>query len=121
MAHRRDYFFRQRVTEAELDDGFSELEKAGQNLAADLGFVGILANAIASQHAPVADLSVDVSGPGAVLDQLGQRIFFSALQNVNVAQDDGGVSTSVSAAGQEKIVSVFLKFDRALSDPARRR
>jgi len=117
MAHRRDYFFRQRVTEAELDDGFSDLEKADQNLAADLGFVGIIANAVASQHAPVADLSVDVSGPGAVLDQLGQRIFFSALQNVNVAQDDGGVSTSVSAAGQEKIVSVFLKFDRALSDP----
>lgn len=117
MANRRDYFFRQRVTEAELDDGFAELEKADQNLAADLGFTGILANAVVSQHAPVPDLSVDVSGPGAVLDQLGQRIFFSALQNVNVAQDDGGVSTSVSAAGQEKIVSVFLKFDRALSDP----
>lgn len=117
MANRRDYFFRQRVTEAELDDGFAELEKADQNLAADLGFVGVLANAVASQHAPVPDLSVDVSGPGAVLDQLGQRIFFSALQNVSVAQDDGGVSTSVSAAGQEKIVSVFVKFDRALSDP----
>jgi len=117
MAHRRDYFFRQRVTEAELDDGFAELEKADQNLAADLGFTGVLANAVASQHAPVPDLSVDVSGPGAILDQLGQRIFFSALQNVSVAQDDGGVSTSVSAGGQEKIVSVFVKFDRALSDP----
>lgn len=117
MANRRDYFFRQRVTEAELDDGFAELEKADQNLAADLGFVGVLANAVVSQHAPVPDLSVDVSGPGAVLDQLGQRIFFSALQNVSVAQDDGGVSTSVSASGQEKIVSVFIKFDRALSDP----
>lgn len=117
MANRRDYFFRQRVTEAELDDGFAELEKADQNLAADLGFVGVLANAVVSQHAPVPDLSVDVSGPGAVLDQLGQRIFFSALQNVSVAQDDGGVTTSVSATGQEKIVSVFIKFDRALSDP----
>ncbi len=117
MANRRDYFFRQRVTEAELDEGFADLEKADQNLAADLGFVGVLANAVVSQHAPVPDLSADVSGPGAALDQLGQRIFFSALQNVNVAQDDGGVSTSVSAAGQEKIVSVFVKFDRALSDP----
>ncbi len=117
MANRRDYFFRQRVTEAELDDGFAELEKADQNLAAELGFTGVLANAVVSQHAPVPDLSADVSGPGAVLDQLGQRIFFSALQNVNVAQDDGGVSTSVSAAGQEKIVTVFVKFDRGLSDP----
>lgn len=117
MANRRDYFFRQRVTEAELDDGFAELEKADQNLAAELGFTGVLANAVVSQHAPVPDLSADVSGPGAALDQLGQRIFFSALQNVNVAQDDGGVSTSVSAAGQEKIVTVFVKFDRGLSDP----
>lgn len=117
MAHRRDYYFRQRVTEAELDDGFAELERADQNLAADLGFVGVLTNAVVSQHAPVPDLSVDVSGPGAVLDQLGQRIFFSALQNVSVAQDDNGVTTAVSAAGQEKIVAVFVRFDRALSDP----
>jgi hypothetical protein len=70
-----------------------------------------------SQHAPVADLTVDVSGPASILDQLGRRVFFSALQNVNVAQDDNGVSTAVSAAGKEKVVSVFVKFERLLSDP----
>ena len=36
MANRRDYFFRQRVTEAELDDGFEQLEKAEHDLGADL-------------------------------------------------------------------------------------
>jgi len=117
MSHRLDYYFRQRVTEAELDLGFSQLEQADHDLAADLGFVGVLANAAVSQHAPVPDLTVDISGPGAVLDQLGQRIFFSALQSVNVAQDDNGVTTGVAGAGNEKIVSVFVKFDRALSDP----
>src|ERR1700682_4986186 len=117
MSNRLDYYFRQRVTEAELDLGFAELEQANQNQAADLGFTGVLANAVVSQHAPVADLTIDVSGPGAILDQLGQRICFSALQNVNVAQDDNGVSTDVSGAGKEKVVSVFVKFDRALSDP----
>jgi hypothetical protein len=117
MADRLDYFFRQRVTEAELDLGFELLERADRNLAADLGFVGVVAGAAVSQHAPVPDLTVDVSGPGAVYDQLGERIFFSALQNVNVAQDDNGVSTAVSAAGREKLVSVFVKFDRTLSDP----
>ena len=116
MANRKDYYFRQRVTEAELDVGFADLEDAAHNLAADLGFVGVLANAVVSQHAPVPDLTVDVSGPGSILDQLGQRIFFSALQNVNVAQDDNGVSTAVATAGNEKVVSVFAKFDRALSD-----
>jgi hypothetical protein len=117
MANRLDYYFRQRVTEAELDFGFAELEEADQNLAADLGFTGVLANAVVSQHAPVADLTVDVSGPASILDPLGQRIFFSALQNVNVAADDNGVSTQLSAAGKEKIVSVFVMFDRSLSDP----
>jgi hypothetical protein len=117
MANRLDYYFRQRVTEAELDLGFAELEEADQNLAADLGFTGVLANAVVSQHAPVADLTVDISGPASILDSLGQRIFFSSLQNVNVAADDNGVATEVLAAGKEKIVSVFVMFDRSLSDP----
>jgi hypothetical protein len=117
MSNRKSYFFRQRVTEAELDAGFDDLEKADHDLAGDLGFTGVLANAVVSQHAPVADLTVDVSGPAAILDQHGQRIFFSSLQNVSVAHDDNGVATAVSAAGKEKVVSVFIRFDRALSDP----
>jgi hypothetical protein len=34
---RVDYYFRQRVTEAELDLGFELLERADRNLAADIG------------------------------------------------------------------------------------
>jgi len=117
MSARKDFYFRQRVTEAELDAAFADLEDADHNLAADLGFVGVLANAVVSPHAPVPNLTVDVSGPGIALDQVGRRVFFSALQNVNVAQDDNAVSTEVSAVGKEKIVSVFVQFDRALSDP----
>ena len=117
MANRKDFYFRRTCTEAELDSAFADLEDADHHLAGDLGFVGVLANAVVSQHAPVADLTVDVSGPGIILDQLGQRVFFSALQNVNVAQDDNGVSTDVSANGKERVVSVFVKFDRVLSDP----
>src|SRR5512141_2284057 len=117
MANRKDFYFRQRVTEAELDSGFADLEQADHDLAADLGFAGVLANAVVSQHAPVPDLTVDVSGPGSILDPLGQRIFFSALQNVDVSQDENAVSTAVTTAGNERIVSVFAKFDRTLSDP----
>lgn len=117
MSDRLSYYFRERVTDAELNLGFDELEKADQTQAADLGFTGVLANMVVSQHAPVADLTVDVSGPDAALDPLGQRIFFSALQTVNVAQDDNAVATAVSAAGKEKIVSIFVAFDRTLSDP----
>lgn len=115
MSNRRDYYFRQRVTESELDDGFTQLEKADQNLALDLGLTGVLAGAVVSPHA--GNLTVDVSGPGSILDQLGQRIFFATTQNVNVAQDQNGVTTNVATAGNTKIVSVFVMFDRALSDP----
>ena len=43
MSHRLDYYFRQRVSEAELDLGFSQLEQADRDLAADLGFTGVIA------------------------------------------------------------------------------
>lgn len=69
MSTRKNFFFRQRVTEAELDAAFDDLEQADHDLAADLGFVGVLANAVVSPHAPVSNLTVDVSGPGSVLDQ----------------------------------------------------
>lgn len=36
MADRVDFYFRQRVTEAELDLAFALLEKADRDLAADL-------------------------------------------------------------------------------------
>lgn len=117
MSSRKNFYFRQRVSEAELDSAFDGLEAADHHLAGDLGFVGVLANAVVSPHAPVPNLTVDVSGPGTALDQLGRRIFFSGLQNVNVAQDDNGVATEVSAANRQKIVSVLLMFDRTLSDP----
>jgi hypothetical protein len=117
MSARKNFYFRQRVSEAELDSAFDDLEEADHHLAGDLGFVGILANAVVSPHAPVPNLTVDVSGPGTALDQLGQRVSFSGLQNVNVAQDDNGVATEVSGANREKVVSIFLRFDRSLSDP----
>ena len=117
MSARKQFFFRERVTEGELNAAFDDLENADHNLAADLGFTGVLANAVVSPHALVGDLTVDVSGPGILLDPQGARIFFSSLQNVSVAQDHNGVATAVSSAGHEKVVSVFVMFDRAVSDP----
>jgi len=41
MADRTDFYFRQKVTEAELDLAFALLEKADRNIAADIGGYGI--------------------------------------------------------------------------------
>lgn len=117
MADRLDYFFRQRVTEAELDLGFELLEKADRNIAADIGLFGVITGAEPSPHTPVADLTIDLTAPTRAYDELGQRIFFGTSQIVNCAVDYAGIPTEVPLPGQERWLGVFLKFDRLLSDP----
>lgn len=117
MAHRKDYYFRQKVTEAELDAGFEGLEQADFNLAVDHDLVGIVVGAGVSQKSGTPNISVDVAGPGVAYSKQGQRISFGPTQNVPVNLDDSAASTAVGSSGNEKIVSVFLEFDRTLSDP----
>lgn len=117
MADRRDYFFRQKVTEAELDAGFEGLEQADRALSVDHELIGIVLGMGVSQKAGTPDLSVDVQGPGTAYSKQGERIGFSSTQNVDVSQDDGASSTAVAVGGNEKWISVFIEFDRALSDP----
>jgi hypothetical protein len=115
MADRRDYFFRQKVTEAELDIGFDGLEQADFNQLVDWGFRGVTVGMGVVEHSPQG-VSVDVAA-GTAYDQLGRRIRVPALQNPDVSVDLNGVTTAVASGGNEKIVSVFAKFKRALSDP----
>jgi hypothetical protein len=117
VAHRLDFYFRQRVTEAELDLGFELLEQADRNLAADIGLFGVVGGAVPTQHAPVADLTVDLTGPGRAYDKLGQRIAFGTGQRVDLAIDSTGIPTEVSTSGEERWLGIFLKFARVMSDP----
>lgn len=115
MADRRDFYFRQKVSEAELDDAFSDLETADRAITSDLDFVGIARGlAVAQQATP--NLTVQVSG-GVAYDQLGQRLSVPAPQNVNCAVDEAGLNTAVVTPGSSRILSIFLEFDRILSDP----
>jgi len=117
MADRLDFFFRQRVTEAELDLGFALLEKAVHNLAADLRIYGVVSGAVPSPHSPVPDLSIDLTAPARAYDNLGQRLFFGTGQTVDCSVDLSGIPTDVSSAGNERWLSIFLRFARLLSDP----
>ena len=116
-AAKLEYFFRQRVSEAELNLGFDLLEQADHNLAADMGLLGVITGAVPTEHAPVADLTIDLTGPARAYDAAGQRIAFGTGQRVDCAVDSNGIPTEVSTAGQERWLGVFLKFDRRLSDP----
>jgi len=117
MADRSDFYFRQKVTEAELDLAFALLEKADRNLAADIGVYGIISGAEPTPHSPVPDLTVDLTAPGRAYDNLGQRIFFGTGQVVDCSVDHTGIPTEVPVAGQERWLGLFLRFDRLLSDP----
>lgn len=117
MASRVDFYFRQRVTERELDLAFDLLEQADRDLASDIGLFGILSGAEPAPHAPVADLTIDLTAPGRAYDRLGQRIAFGTGQRVDVAVDHTGIPTDVRSAANERWLGVFLRFDRLLSDP----
>lgn len=54
MADRVDFYFRQRVTEAELDLAFGLLEQADRDLAADIGIYGIVTGAVPHPAQPGA-------------------------------------------------------------------
>lgn len=116
MSNRRDFYFRQKVTEAELDDAFNELETAERYLASDLGLTGIAVGMVVAQQAS-PNLTVQVSGPGVVYDQTGQRVAIPSTQNVNCAVDEGAINTAVVTPGNSRILSLFIEFDRTLSDP----
>lgn len=115
---RRQFYFRQRVTEGELNTAFEKAELADRNMAADVGTYGILTGAVPVQHDPVANLTIDLSGPTTAYDLTGRRIRIGTGLTVNLAVDEDGISTSVPTVGQERWLAVFLHFKR-LEDDAR--
>lgn len=115
MAGRRDYYFRQKVTEAELDAGFDGSEDADKIFAVDFGQFGVISPGMLVTEFAVPNLTLDVSA-GVGYSKTGERINVTPAQNVDVSQDENGSSTSVSA-GNERWVQIEARFDRILSDP----
>lgn len=116
MSGRLNYYYRQKVTEAELDQGFALLETADRALSVDLVLAGVVSGLAVTQHATPQNLTVDITA-GVAYDKLGERVNVGAPQTVNCAIDEGSVSTAVAGGGNSKILSVFAKFTRNLSDP----
>lgn len=116
MSNRFDFFFRQKVTEAELDAAFAALETAERYISSDFGLTGIaIGLGVAQQASP--NLTVQVVGPGVAYDQTGQRIAIPSTQTLNCAVDEDSLNTAVVSGGNSRILSVFIEFDRTLTDP----
>lgn len=113
---RFDYFFRQKVTEDEMDEAFEGAEQADRDIVKDLFPQGVASGLGVTQASPTANLTVQVAA-GTAYDDAGQRIRVPSVQALNLAVDSNGASTSVGSGGNAKVVSVFAQFTRALSDP----
>jgi hypothetical protein len=114
-----NWFFKQPVTEGEMDAAFDKAQEADLSIMSDQGLVGVMLNGDVAEHFPVPDLTVDISCPLTAYDQEGQRIFVTGtagVETIDVSTDSNSVSTSVVTPGNEKIVSVFVQFARVLSN-----
>lgn len=111
MANRRDFFFKQRVTEGELDDSNLQLELADHDIKKD-AFCGangfLMANVTVVQEL-AGTLRIDI-GTGLGWDKDGQRV-----ENPNASTFED-LSTHQDGALQVD-VNVYMQFDRFLSDP----
>lgn len=114
MADRSEFYFRQKVTAAELTDEFSNLETADEVQLADSITTGIYSGLIVSENT-VPDLQVKTA-LGVAYSRAGERINVPSEQLVDVSQDENGSSTAPTG-GNSRVISVFLEFDRVLSDP----
>lgn len=115
---RRDFYFKQPVTESELNGAFDAVEQAIWNIMTDQDLIGIAQAMQGAPTSPVATLNVTVSGPGFAYDGSGRRLTVSgSLDTVDCSKDFNNVTTAVAGAGNEKWLAVFIHFTRALSDP----
>lgn len=115
MANLHDWFFRQRVSEGELDEGFEYLELADQNLCVDWDFPGI-AQGMNVGEETVPSLNVEISA-GTAYTNAGERIRIPGLQTVDVSVDENSNTTEPAVGGNSLVITIFAEFTRALSDP----
>jgi hypothetical protein len=112
--HRLDFYYRQRVTESELDDGFEFAESADWLQNVDAGLTGVASGLLVSQ-AGTPNMNVLVA-LGTAYDPQGRRCNVASQQAQDMATD-GSNPTAVTTIGNERWVSLFLTFARNLYDP----
>ncbi len=112
---KRDFYFDEIISQGDMDGIFGWAEEADHALAVDTEMVGIAGGLVASEDAPLS-LNVQVTG-GAAYDKDGQRIHIAGMTLVDCSKDEYGNDTIVPVGGQERVVSVFVRFKRDLQDP----
>ncbi len=113
--NKRDWFFLQNISQAEMDDIFDDVEAFVESRRKARAGFGIEIGAtvtLSSFATPVITIN-----PGAFTDKNGKhlRLVGSTVQDIDTAT--GGASTVVAGGGNERYVSVFFRIGPILSDP----
>lgn len=125
-----DTYFRQRLSQSELDEMFQDVEQGINAIFRDglgYGFLVRAATPCDAEENAVPNLTVKIN---ELLgwDQAGNRLdnsiagykanadLGSGTQTLNLATDENNASTTVTVAGKERKVAVFVKFRRKPSD-----
>jgi len=119
---RYDFFFRQRVTEGEMDGAFDAVESALETWRS-LWLSGVKLGAFtdppedATESTP-QDMTITIPGPLRAWDAYGRFLYVADAETVvDCSEDYQGNPTAVALAGNERWVTVVAVFDRELSDP----
>jgi len=114
-----DFYFKQIVTQSQMDWAFDRVQTGMYGLSLDNEMLGIVSGLGVQQHAPIPDKSMDLIGPGVAYDPEGQRIYIpDALTVVDCSQDEFGTDTNPPTPTFQRYISIFARFKRNLTAPA---
>ncbi|NIO74645.1 MAG: hypothetical protein GTN69_01860, partial [Armatimonadetes bacterium] len=98
---RKNTYFGQLVTEADVDEWFDDAENALWNLAIDIGLLGVKEGAVLTETA-TPSMYIEASSSCRAYDQAGKRIYYGPTQTIDCSQDELGNPT-IPAAGKERV------------------
>lgn len=111
----RAFFYRQRVTEAELDQVFTWAQDADRAIVLDKDEAGVADGLTLAETGPASMALAYASG--VAYAKAGERCNVAVAGTVDCSQDEYGVPTTVTDPANTKWIAIFVRPTRVLSEP----
>jgi len=115
MALRFNSFYKQVVTEAELDAMLDGLEAADWALGEDWALTGIISGGAVTAETP-SSLNIAIGGPFLAYTPEGKRLYVSAVATTKDCSTDVNGASTLPTLNLERYLLLVAAFDRALSN-----
>lgn len=112
---RKNFFYRQLVTEAEIDAAFTDVDNGFKNLLVDQGLSGVLSGFTPSSPS-VSPYQVTLSSGIAYSKTLGRRLNYAGGV-VSLATDELSNPVTLPSIGNMQVISLFLEPAYTETDP----